>query len=221
MDAAAAVAVATPADRLCVTLAEVVLSDMPVAIEVPGIAEPSEQATIRPRVAGEVVEIGFKEGDDVKAGQLLFRLDDALAKARLRQAEAKIAADNAAMADARIKLNRAERLARKDLVTEAAMETAKVAVAQLEASIATSLADVDMTKTELEYLTIRAPISGRTGIIGASRGAIVGPGDQTPLVVINQIDPISVGFSVPQQEIGALRKALERKAEVAIIVPGN
>lgn len=204
-----------------VTAAYAVEADMPIILAAPGTVEPLATVAIKPRVDGQIVEVGFKEGDLVAEKQVLFRLDDRLMKAQIQQAEANIAKDEATLRDAQATLQRREALVDKRYVTEAATETARHTVEALKAAIAAGRAQLEMQRTQLDYLIIRAPISGRTGSIGAKLGSTVRAQDSAPLVTINQTRPITVSFSVPQTELGALKKALASKATAEVTVTGS
>jgi multidrug efflux system membrane fusion protein len=175
---------------------------------------------VKPRVDGQIIEVGFKEGDLVIEGQVLFRLDDRLVKAQIRQAEANIAKDQANLKDAESTLDRRETLFQKRITSEASTETARMTVESLKASIAAGQALLEAQKTQLDYLVIRAPITGRTGSISAKLGAMVRASEAAPLVTINQTKPIAVSFSLPQTDLGALKRALATEALADITVPG-
>jgi multidrug efflux system membrane fusion protein len=205
-----------------VTVATVVSSDMPVILVAPGTVEPFANVAVKTRVDGQITEVLFKEGDLVNENEILFRLDDRLVKAQIAQAEASIAKDQAALRDAEATLVRREALIGRKIVTEAALDQARFAVEGLKASIAAGAAMLDTQKTQLDYLTIRAPITGRTGMLSSKVGAMVrGVDAALPLVIINQTKPIWVTFAVPQGELGALRRALTSKSLADITVRGT
>ena len=204
-----------------VTVAEVVEADMPVILVAPGTVEPLANVAVKPRVDGQIVEVGFKEGDFVEENSVLFRLDDRMIKALIGQAEAAIARDQANLRDAEATLVRRQSLIANRVVTEAALDQARFAVEGLKAAIAASQALLDAQRTQLDYLTIRAPISGRTGSLTAKLGATVRSQDALALVTINQTKPITVSFSLPQGDLPALRRALTAKANADIKVPGG
>jgi membrane fusion protein, multidrug efflux system len=204
-----------------VTAAAVIESDMPVILKAPGTVEPLANVAVKPRVDGQIVEVAFSEGDLVKEGDVLFRLDDRIVKALIAQAEAAIARDQASLRDAEATLVRREALIDRKIVSEAALDQARFAVEGLRASINAGKALLESQKTQLDYLTIRAPITGRTGSLAAKLGATVRSADSQALVTINQTQPINVGFAVPQSELGALRRALASKAPADVIVPGG
>jgi membrane fusion protein, multidrug efflux system len=201
-----------------VTAVQVMEKDMPMILKAPGTVEPLANVSVKPRVDGQIVEVAFREGDIVKAGDVLFRLDDRIVKALIAQAEAAIARDQASLRDAEATLTRREALIDRKIVSEAALDQARYAVEGLRASINAGKAMLESQKTQLDYLTIRAPITGRTGSLAAKLGATVRSADAQALVTINQTQPINVGFAVPQSELGALRRALANKAPAEVIV---
>jgi multidrug efflux system membrane fusion protein len=204
-----------------VTAATVEKVEMPVIVAAPGTVEPLANVAVRPRVDGQIIEVAFNEGDTVREGSVLFRLDDRLVNAQIAQAEANIAKDEASLRDAEATLARRQALIGKQVVTEAALDQARFAVEGLKASIAAGRALLASQKTQLDYLTIRAPITGRTGSLTAKLGATVRSQDALPLVTINQTRPILVAFSVPQGELAAVRRALASKAVARVVVPGS
>ena len=204
-----------------VTAATAITADMPVILSAPGTVEPLATVAVKPRVDGQIVEVGFQEGDLVKEGQILFRLDDRLVLAQIRQAEANIAKDQASLRIGATMLLRRETLVKQKIVSEETVDTARDKVEGLRANIAAGQAQLEAQKTLLDYLTIRAPITGRTGSINAKLGATVRANDSTALVTINQTQPIAVSFAVPQSELGALRRALLARSPAEIRIPGN
>jgi multidrug efflux system membrane fusion protein len=204
-----------------VSAATVVEKDMPVVLSAPGTVEAMATVAIKPRVDGQIVEVAFKEGDLVEDGSVLFRLDNRIAKAQIAQAEAAVAKDEASLRDAEATLARRRALIDKQVVSEAMLDQARFAVEGLRASILAGRAQLDSQKTLLDYLTIRAPITGRTGGLQAKLGATVRSQDANPLVTINQTRPILVSFSLPQGDLPALRLAFAAKAKAAIHIPGR
>ena len=201
-----------------VTVAVAQTADMPIILSAPGTVEALATVAIKPRVDGTVVEVGFKEGDLVTEGSVLYRLDDRLVRAQIRQAEATIDKDQAGLKDAMSILDRRETLLNKKYASEASTETARQQVEVLKASIAASTALLEIQKTQLDYLTIRAPITGRTGSINARLGSFIRSADPTALVTINQTKPIAVTFALPQVSLDALRHALVAKSPAIITV---
>ena len=204
-----------------VTAASVVEADMPIILSAAGTVEALASVAVRTRVDGQIVTIGFSEGDQVKEGQVLFQFDDRLVKAQILQAEANIAKDRASMADAEGILARRETLIQKKITSEASLDTAKAVVNALKASIAAGQAALEVQKTQLDYLTIRAPITARTGSLSAKAGTNVRAADLLPLVTLNQVKPIVVAFAMPQTDLTILREALKRGAKAEVLVPGS
>src|SRR5262245_31047766 len=204
-----------------VTAGTVVEADMPVILAAPGTVEPLAHVAVRSRVDGQIVEVAFSEGDLVEKDSVLFRLDDRFVKAQIAQAEANIAKDEASLRDAQATLNRREALIGRQIVTEASLDQARYAVEGFKASIAAGRASLESQKTQLDYLTIRAPITGRTGSLAAKLGTQVRTQDSLALVTINQTRPILVTFSLPQRELPAVRRALAAKAAAEVVVPGS
>jgi membrane fusion protein, multidrug efflux system len=204
-----------------VTAAVVAATDMPIILSAAGSVEAMASVAIRTRVDGQIIAVGFTEGDLVKEGQVLFQFDDRLVKAQIQQAEANIAKDMASLADAEGILGRRELLVRQKVTSEALLDTAKANVGALKASISAGKAALDVQKTQLDYLTIRAPITARTGTLTGKLGTNVRAADSTALVTLNQTSPIAVGFAMPQTDLTVLREALKRGAKAEILVPGS
>jgi membrane fusion protein, multidrug efflux system len=204
-----------------VTVTTVVEQDMPVMLSAAGTVEAIASVAIKPRVDGQIIEVGFKEGDTVKEGQVLFRFDERLVRAQIQQAEANIARDQALLNDAETILGRREALIAKKIVTEASTDTARANTQSLKSSIAAGKALLDIQKTQLDYLTIKAPITGRTGALTAKLGTSVRAADPLALVTINQVKPVAAAFAMPQTELTALRLALTNKASAIVNVAGS
>ena len=203
-----------------VNVAAAQLSDMPIILSAPGTVEAMATVAIKPRVDGQVIEVGFKEGDMVQAGSLLYRLDQRLVSAQIKQAEAQITKDQASLKDAMSILERRESLLVKKYASEASTDTARQQVEVLKATIAASQAALEMQRTQLDYLVIRAPITGRTGSITAKLGTFVRSADPLPLLTINQTKPIAVAFALPQVNLQQLKSALDKGSTAVIRVPG-
>jgi multidrug efflux system membrane fusion protein len=204
-----------------VTAATALRSNMPIILTAPGTVEPQATVGVKARVDGQITEVLFKEGDLVTKDQVLFKLDDRLILAQIKQVEANIARDRASLADAEATLQRREVLIQKRITSEAMLDTARAQVAALKATIAAGQAALEAQRTQLDYLTIRAPITGRTGSIAAvNPGTNIRASDTATLVLINQISPILVSFSLPQAELPALRRALTANARGEVTIPG-
>jgi multidrug efflux system membrane fusion protein len=204
-----------------VNVATATLAQMPIILSAPGTVEALATVAIKPRVDGQIVYVGFKEGDMVQAGAILYQLDDRLVRAQIKQADAQIASDRAALKDAASISERRDALLQKRITSEAAAETARQQVEVLKAKIAAGQAQLEMQRTQLDYLTIRAPITGRTGSMTAKLGAFVRSADPTALLTINQTKPIAVAFALPQANLQQLKSALERSSTAVVKVPGT
>lgn len=195
-----------PRPVLQVVTAAVHVQPMPVLLHAVGQVEAEHSVSLRPQVTGVLQEVFFTEGDEVKADQLLFRIDPAPFAARLAAAEASLARDQAALDNARAQMRRLAPLAKLDYVTPQEYENAQTAAAQARAALAVDEAALQQARIELAYTEIRTPISGRTGSLNVEAGNLVSANDATPLVVINQIRPILVRFAIPQQQLGTVRR---------------
>ena len=187
-----------------VTGAMVSLRDLPIYLDTIGTVQANKTVTVKSRVDGQIMEIRFREGQDVKSGDILAIIDPRLHKAQLDQAAAKLAQDRAMLDNARIDLDRYRELSQQKYASRQQYDTQRAQVAQMEALLMADQAAVDNATTYLGYTTIRAPIDGRTGIRLIDEGNIVRAGDPTGIVTIVQLQPISVLFSLPQQRLGRI-----------------
>lgn len=186
------------------------LADVPVYLDGVGTAKALNTVTVRPQVDGKLISVAFKEGQDVQKGYVLARIDPTTYQAQLDQAIAKKAQDEAQLANARLDLDRYTRLAASNSVTKQQADTQKAMVAQLEAQVKSDQAAIDNTRAIVSYTTIVAPINGRTGIRQVDEGNIVRSSDATGIVVIAEIRPISVIFSLPQQVVAQVNTAFAK-----------
>lgn len=175
-----------------------------------GTVAPLQTVAIRTRAEGEITAILFNEGDNVREGQLLYRLDDRQAQAQLTTARAQLATARANTTQARNELQRAEALVDKGFITGSIVDQRRALAASSQASISAAEAAVRNAQTAISFLNIRAPVSGRTGELNFRLGAMVRPADALPLVTINQLSPISVRFLIPPQDIQQLRNAMKQ-----------
>lgn len=187
-----------------------VRQDVPVFLEGVGTFQALNTVTVKPQVEGTLVEVAFREGQDVKAGDVLARIDPATYQAQYDQAVAQKAQFEAQLANARTDLERYQRLARNDYGSQQQAETQKATVNQLEAQVRYYGALIEQAKTTLDRTIVRAPISGRTGVRGVDQGNYVTVGDATGIVTITQLQPIAALFTLPQQNIAAVNKAMAR-----------
>ena len=177
------------------------LSDVPLFIDAVGTAKAQNTATVSPQVDGILTSVNFKEGQDVKKGDVLARIDPTTYQAALDQALAKKAQDAALLDNARRDLERYNRLAETNAGTRQQADTQRSTVAQLLAQTQSDQAQIDNARAILAYTTIVAPIDGRTGIRAIDEGNLVRAAGTSGIVTITQLQPISVFFNVPQQQL--------------------
>jgi len=182
--------------------------DVPIYLTGIGTVQAFNTVTIRTRVDGQIDKVAFVEGQDVKAGDLLAQIDPRPFQAQLEQAQAQKASHEAQLGDAKIDLQRFTNLAQRGAATEQSVDTQKALVAQLEANIQADQAAIDNATVQLGYTAITAPISGRTGIRLVDQGNIVHATDQTGLVLLTQIEPISLVFSLPEDALPDVAHAM-------------
>jgi len=195
-----------------ITVGRVVQKPVPLQLQVIGTVEPSSTVAIRAQVTSELTSVTFKEGDDVREGQLLFTFDQRPLEAAVKQAEANLQRDTAEAANAAAQARRASELAARGIATREQVETASTNANALDATVRADAAAVENARVQLQYATIKAPISGRTGALQVHPGNLVRANDTTPLVVINQIKPINVTFAVPEAQLPLLKQYLAKGA---------
>lgn len=189
-----------------VLVGEVTRADVPLTLAAIGTVEAAESVSIRAQATGTVVAVGFAEGQPVRRGQVLYRLDPAPALAALRQAEATLARDRAQLLQARVDASRFRALGAQGYISRQQAEQAGATVAALAATVAGDQAQVQQARVQLAYATIRSPIDGVAGARLLDAGNLARAGDASPLVVINRVTPAMVRFAVPQGEIERLRR---------------
>ncbi len=182
-------------------------ADVPVTADVLGTVQATNSVTVRSQVDGKLIEIDFKEGQDVRKGDILARIDPAIYKAQYDQAVAKKAQDEAQLANAQVDFVRYQKLAETQYGSHQQADTQRALVTQYAAQVQQDQASIDNTKATLDYATIRAPIDGRTGIRQVDQGNIVHANDTTGIVSIAQVKPIATVFNLPQQWLRQVNKA--------------
>lgn len=196
------------------------IEDVPVYLDGVGTVRALNNVTVRAQVNGKLLSVNFKEGQDVKKGDVLAEIDPVIYQAQYDQAVAKKAQDEATLANARMDLVRYQQLAASKAGSAQQADTQKALVAQLEALVKSDQAAIDNAQATLGYTKIIAPLSGRAGLRQVDQGNIVQTSDATGVVVITQLQPISVQFSLPQQQIFRVNTALA-KGPLAVDVFGN
>jgi multidrug efflux system membrane fusion protein len=197
-----------------VVIATVERRSVPFELPATGTVEPLQTVAVQAQVGGSLRRVAFREGDEVKRGQLLFELDSRPYHAALNQALAALARDRAQAANAAQEAKRFESLVEKQYVTTQQYEQARTAASTAEANLAGSQAAVDQARLNLQYATIRAPIAGRTGSLLVREGNLVRANATQPLVTINQIRPILVRFAVPADNLPLIQEHLGKSIVV-------
>ena len=191
-----------------VTFTQVKTADFPVYLNGLGTVEPYDTVTVRSRVDGEVTNVGFKQGEMVTEGQLLVQIDPRPYQAALDQALAKKAQDEATLKDAQLNLARYAALANQQFASRQQFDTQQATVQQLMAQIKGDQAGIDNAQTQVSYTTIRSPLAGKAGFRLVDPGNIVHAADTTGIVTIVKLQPISVVFTAPEEEVPDINKAL-------------
>ncbi len=195
-----------PRPSVPVTVATVQRPSVPYEISAIGTVTPIQSVAVRAQVTGTITRVAFQEGDDVQPGQLLFQLDARPFQAALDQAAANLAKDHATLVNAQQEVTRYQQLVQNDLATQEQFDQFKANAEAAHAAVAADSAAVQTARLNLEYATIRSPIAGRTGSLLIKEGNLVAANGATPMVVINQIRPIAVAFSVPQKYLDDIHR---------------
>ena len=196
--------------------------DVPIYVDGLGTVQASANVTIKPMVDGPLVEVRFAEGQDVRAGDVLARIDPRQFQAVLDQATARLRQDEASLANARLDLVRYQKLAATAYTSAQQADTQKALVAQMEAQVAQDQAVIDSARTQLGYTTIVSPVDGRAGIRAVDQGNIVHAADPAGLVVVTTLKPINIQFTLPQQTLGAVAAAMAAGSpEVVALIYGG
>lgn len=211
--------------------------DVPVSIEAAGSVVALDSVEIRPQTTGIVTEVAVTEGQSVKRGDLLFKLDDRAERANLEKARAQLAKDKATQADIERQLARSRELFEQNFIARNAVDSLQTQLDAQLAAVRASVAAVQSTEVALSNAVLKAPMSGRAGSISVVKGSLVQPGGAA-MVTLTQMDPIGVSFTLPENQLGALRKADkelakeggvplmvqlpgERRGQPAVALPGS
>ncbi len=196
-----------------VLVAQATRADVPVYLDAVGTTKPLNTVTVRPQVDGKLLAVNFKEGQDVKKGDVLARIDPAIYQAVLDQALAKKAQDEAQLANAKADLIRYQKLAATNAINKQQADTQAAVVAQNTALVQADQAAIENAQATLGYTTITAPIDGRTGVRMVDEGNFVRAADtNSAIVVITQLKPITVLFNLPQQDLDRVNSAFTKGA---------
>jgi len=199
--------------------------DVPVRLTANGVVTPIQTVDVRSQITSIVKEVHIREGQFVRAGELLFTLESGTEAANLKKAQAQVEKDQADLATAERNLERQRELFRQKFISQAALDTVQNSVDTLTGQIAIDRAAVEAARVALGYTEIRAPFAGRTGTINVRPGSLVQPGANASttaspaLLTITQVDPITVAFTLPERELSGLQQALAAGPVSAVAAP--
>jgi multidrug efflux system membrane fusion protein len=192
-----------------VVAAAATTADVGVLLDGLGSVTPVATVTVRSRVDGQLMKLLFKEGQVVKAGDVLAEIDARPAQVQLATAEGQLARDQSLLKNAQIDLERYKTLFQQDSVAKQQLDTQDALVRQYEATVKMDRASIDSARLQLDYSRITAPVGGRLGLRQVDLGNIVRAGDANGLVVITQLQPITVVFSIPEDNLPPVMKKLQ------------
>ncbi|MFG0919221.1 MdtA/MuxA family multidrug efflux RND transporter periplasmic adaptor subunit [Pseudomonas sp. CJQ_11] len=192
------------------------VGDFPLYYKALGTVTATNTVNVRSRVGGELVKVHFKEGQQVKAGDLLAEIDPRAYRIALQQAEGTLAQNQAQLKNAQVDVARYKGLYAEDSIAKQTLDTAQAQVAQFQGLVKTNQAQVNDARLNLEFTQIRAPISGRVGLRQLDLGNLVAANDTTALVVITQTEPINVAFTLPETELGTVLERYRTGASLPV-----
>ncbi|THD50185.1 MAG: efflux RND transporter periplasmic adaptor subunit [Bradyrhizobium sp.] len=192
--------------------------DMPIIIDALGAVTPLATVTVKSQIAGRLMEVGFQEGQMVKQGDFLAQIDQRPYQAALAQAQGQLAKDNALLAQAQSDLTRFETLLKQDSIAQQQVSDQQFLVTQDKAAIASDQAQIDTANLNIAYCRIVSPIAGRVGLRLVDAGNYVQPSDATGIVVITEIDPISVVFSTAEDNLPQISARMKSGAQLPVTV---
>ncbi len=216
---AAGVKIALP--PVPVIMGPVVKKDVPIYLDGIGTVQAFNTVTVHVRVDGQLQKVAFTEGQEVHAGEVLAQIDPAPFKAQLEQNKAKKLQDEAQLANAKLDLQREEKLLAAKIDSQQLYDTQLNLVHQLEATVGADQAAIDSAQVQLDYTTVTSPIDGRTGIRQVDQGNIVHATDANGLVVITQLKPISVVFTLPAQNLAEIQRQTTATPLTVLAVDGD
>lgn len=196
--------------------------DVPIRVHAIGAVEAYSMVAVKTQITGELTGVYFKEGDDVHKGQLIFTLDKRPLQADLNRAESNLAKDQAAAANARVQQKRYEALVKAGVVSKEQYDQLESSAQAADAAVAADKAAVENAKVQLIYCSIYSPINGRTGNLIVHQGNMIKANDNPPLVNINQVEPIYVTFTVPEQYLAEVKQYARRgNLPVEAVIPND
>ena len=203
-------------DNVPVVVATAHLSSVPVYFEGLGTVTAFYTVAVKTRVDGQLMKVNFQEGDFVKEGQVLAEIDPRPFEVQLAQAQGTLARDQALLENARLDMQRYSTLLAQDAIPKQQLDTTKALVAQYTGNIQQDVANIDNAKLQLVYSKVTAPISGRVGLRLVDPGNIVHASDQNGMIVITQLQPISVLFTIPEDNLPAVMAKLRQGAKLPV-----
>jgi len=206
-------------DAVPVSASDVVQRTVPVQLRAIGNVEAYTTVGVKAQIGGELQTVHFKEGQDVRKGDILFTIDPRPYEAALKQAEANLAKDSAQLENAREEVRRYAELVKKGYVAQEQFDQIRTNFAAFEATVNADRAVVENARLQVKYCYIYSPVTGRTGSLLSQQGNLIKANADNPIVVINQVQPIYVTFSVPEQYLGEIKKymAMEKVKVDAVI----
>jgi multidrug efflux system membrane fusion protein len=202
-----------------VTLSVAAQKDVPIQLQAIGAARAYASVSVKARVDGQLAEVGFKQGDEVKKGALVFQIDPRPYESALKQAQAVLARDVASMENAEIDMRRTDELANTKAVSASVVDENRAKAASLRATVEADKAALGTAKLQLSFCSIVSPVNGRVGLLLVDEGNMV-KNNETILAVINQTRPIYVDFSIPEQSLAQVRDAAAgRQLRVEAAIP--
>ena len=190
-----------------VTLATAETKDVPIQLQAVGTIHPYATVSVKPRVDGQLGRIGFKQGQEVAEGDLIFQIEPRAFEVALKQAEAVLARDVASMQNAEAEMRRTDELANTKAVSASAVDVNRAKAAALRSTVEADKAAVEIATVQLSYCSIRSPIRGRVGLLLVNAGNVI-KNNESILAVIHQTRPIYADFAVPQRSLQEVREAM-------------
>jgi multidrug efflux system membrane fusion protein len=203
-----------------VAVSEVKVGTIPIELNALGTVTSLATVTVRPQISGQLTGIGFKEGQEVRKGDFIAQIDDRAYRAALDQLQGQLARDQALLADAKRILERYQKL-NSATVTQQQIDTQKATVQSQEGTVQSDQAQIEAAKVNIAYCHIVAPIDGRVGLLQVDVGNYVTPGDTNGIVVITQIHPISVIFSIPENNLSEVTDELRAGHTLPVMLYGR